>query len=129
MSGILSNEKGMSRISVYLWFLLLFAVGHVAIKIVPPYMDYSRMKDAMTMKAGLAQVLKDDEILRDLVNKAKDLDLPLTPEDFVLERDGDRRKMRVSTAWDVEMNFFWGAYRRTEHFAPAVEENFMSIVR
>ncbi len=129
MKGILSNEQGRSRFTVYLWFLLLFAVAHVAIKIVPPYMDYSRMKDAMTMKAGLAQVLKDDEILRDLVNKAKDLDLPLTPEDFLLERDSDRRVMRISTAWDIEMNFFWGAYRRTERFAPAVEENFMSIMR
>ena len=125
----LLNEKGMGRITVYLWFLLLFAAVHVGLKLVPMYMDYAWMKDEMTAKAGVAQVLKDEEILRDLVNKAKDRDLPLGPENFVLARDTDRRRMSISTAWDVEVHFFWGAYIRTFHFAPSVEEGFMSFLR
>jgi hypothetical protein len=127
---LLGNETGRSRFSVYFFFLLLFLVIHVGMKLIPMYMDYSRMEDTMTVKAGVAQVLKDEEILSDLVAKAKELDLPLTAESFVLRRDTDRRRMAISTkgGWDVEVVFLWGAYTRIFHFEPAVEENFMSVV-
>jgi hypothetical protein len=91
------------------------------------YMDFERMKDEMSTKAGLAQFLKDEEIRSDLVRKATDLDLPLTAESFVLKRDEERRRMKIGTQWDVEINFLWGAYIRTFHFEPVVDENFMNV--
>lgn len=124
-----SNEKGGTRLKVFLWFLLLGFGIYVGVKLIPMYMDYARMKDTMTVRAGVAQVLKDEEILKDLVQKAKELDLPLTEEDFVLERFEDRRKMRISTSWDVEVNFLGGFYVRTFHFEPVVEESFMTVIR
>jgi len=50
------------------------------------------MKDAMTSKASVAQVLKDEEIRIDLVNKAKELGLPLTSENFVITRDDENAR-------------------------------------
>jgi hypothetical protein len=125
------NERGGSRFKVYLFFAFLFLVIHVGWKVVPMYMDYSKMQDEMTVKAGVAQVLKDDEILKDLVNKAKQLDLPLTEESFIIQRNEDRRRMKISTkgGWDVEQVFLWGAYKRTFHFEPTADESFMSITR
>lgn len=125
----LSNERGGSRIMVYVWCLLLILVVHVALKVVPIYMDYTQMKDEMSVKAGVAQVLKDEEILSDLVFKAHQLDLPLGPESFVLQRDVERRRMMISTTWDVEVRFFGGYYTRTFHFDPVVEEGIMTVVR
>lgn len=121
------NEEGRSRIKVFLWFIFLFLVVHVGYKLVPMYMDYARMKDEMTTKASLAQVLKDDEIRRDLVTKANDLDLPLGPDSFDIQRDTDRRKMKISTSWDEDVIFLWGAYERMFHFHPVVEENIMRV--
>jgi hypothetical protein len=121
------NEQGASKFKVYLFFLFLFLVIHIGFKVVPMYMHYEEMKDEMRTKAGLAQVLKDDQILLDLVRKAKELDLPLTAESFVLQRDEDGRRMKISTRWDVEVNFLWGAYIRTFHFEPVVNENFMNV--
>jgi hypothetical protein len=128
--NILANQNGASRFKVFLWFLLLFLVVHVAVKVVPVYMDYARMEDEMKVKASVAQVLKDDDILKDLENKAKDLDLPLTKDSFVLKRDAERRKMKISTkgGWDVEVSFLWGAYVRTFHFEPVVEEGIMQVM-
>ena len=128
--NILANQNGASRFKVFLWFLLLFLVVHVAVKVVPVYMDYARMEDEMKVKASVAQVLKDDDILKDLENKAKDLDLPLTKDSFVLKRDAERRKMKISTkgGWDVEVSFLWGAYVRTFHFEPVVEESIMQVM-
>lgn len=125
--SLLVNEKGASKFKVYLFFLFLFLVIHVGFKVVPMYMNFERMKDEMATKAGVAQVLKDEEILKDLANKAKELDLPLTAESFVLQRDEDRRRMKISAEWDVEQNFLWGVYIRNFHFAPTVEESFMSV--
>ena len=124
---IIFNERGASKIKVYLFFVLLFLVVHVGIKVVPMEMEYSRMKDEMTTKASLAQVLTDEAILTDLVNKAKDLDLPLKAENFIIERDDEQRRMKISTKWDVELNFLWGTYIRTFHFAPTVDEGFMNV--
>jgi len=125
----LLNQKGGSRFMVYFWLLMLFLVIHTAIKLVPVYMDYSLMRDEMIAKAGVAQVLKDEDILKDLVNKAKELDLPLGRDDFHLTRDEERRKMKIETEWDVEVHFLFGAYERTFHFAPAANESFMSVNR
>lgn len=129
--GILSNERGKSRFKVYFFFLFLFLAIHGAIKTVPVFMDYQQMQDTMSVKAGVAQVLKDEEILRDLVSKANELDLPLNAESFIINRNDERRKMAISTkyGWDVEVTYLWGAYTRTFHFEPSVEENFMSVTR
>ncbi len=124
---IFLNDKGASSFKVYFFLILLFLVIHVGIKVVPMLMDYSRMKDEMSSKASVAQVLKDEDILVDLVNKAKELDLPLTADSFIIQRDQDRRRMKISTQWDVEVTFLWGAYVRTFHFEPTVDEDIMDV--
>jgi hypothetical protein len=126
---ILANENGASRFKVFLWFLVLFLVIHVAVKLIPVYMDYAKMEDEMKVKASVAQVLKDEEILKDLENKAKELDLPLTRDSFILNRDMERRRMKISTkgGWDVTVSFLWGAYVRTFHFEPVVDEGIMQV--
>ncbi|HET6363497.1 MAG: hypothetical protein ACM30F_04330 [Nitrospirota bacterium] len=128
--NILANQNGASRFKVYLWFLVLFLVVHVAVKLIPIYMDYYRMEDEMKAKASVSQVLKEEEILKDLENKAKELDLPLTQDSFVIKRDTERRKMKISTkgGWNVEVSFLWGAYVRTFHFEPVVDEGVMQVM-
>jgi len=120
-----TDQRGMGRVKAIIILALLGAALHVGFKIVPVYMDYENMKDTMSTKAGLAQVLKDEDIMNDLVSKAKDLDLPLKADNFIMKRDIDRRKMSIKTAWDVEVHFFGGLYVHNYHFAPDVEENFM----
>ena len=126
---IRSDRRGAGSISVMFWLVLLGLTIHVGVKLIPMYMHFENMKDEMTIKAGVAQVLKDEEIVRDLVNKAKELRLPLGPDSFIVVRDEDQRRMKISTQWDVELSFLGGAYIRRFHFAPVVEESFMSINR
>jgi hypothetical protein len=125
---IRGEQRGASRLKVILSLVLLGAAFHVAYKIIPVYMAAENMEDTMSTKAGLAQVLKDDEILKDLVDKAKDLNLPLQRENFVLIRDTDSRTMTISTAWSVEVHFFGDLYVHVYQFAPTVHENFMKGV-
>lgn len=124
----LSTERGMVSFKVLFWLLVLFIVVHIAIKLVPMYMDSERMKDEMSVKAELAQTLSDNEILTDLVKKAKELDLPLGQEDIVLTRNEDTHMMKISAKWDVTVHFFFDVYppytTRTYHFEPIIEADY-----
>ena len=122
---MIGNESGVSKLKVLIIIALLGAVIHVGIKYLSVRLDFERMKDTMDIKASAAQVLKDEEILADLAAKAKELDLPLKGENFLIIRDDDKRKMIIKTAWDVEVHYFGGLCGdlcvQEYHFAPVAE--------
>lgn len=124
----LSKEGGMISVKIIFVLLLLFSIIHVGVKVTPMYWNAEEMKDEMALKARLAQVVKDEEILSDLMKKAKELGLPLKAEDFKLQRDDSARRMKISTAWDVELHFFFDVYPpytvKTFHFAPVIEQEY-----
>jgi len=124
----LFTERGAINFKVLFWLLLLFIVLHISIKLVPMYIDTERMKDEMAVKARFAQTLKDDDIITDLATKAREIDLPLGREDFVLMRDEDNHHMKITTKWDVTVHFFFDIYppytTRVYHFAPVIQENY-----
>ncbi len=125
---MLKKEKGGISLKTIIILALLAAVIHISIKLVPMYMDAGRMEDEMSVKARLAQVLKDEEILSDLAKKAKELDLPLDRDDFTLVRDDANRKMTIGTKWDVTVHFFFDVYppytTRVYHFQPMIKEDY-----
>jgi hypothetical protein len=121
------NESGVSSVKVMIWLAILGAGFYVGTKYLSVQLDFQRMQDAMSSKAGVAQVLKDEEIRSDLVGKAKELGLPLTGENFIIVRDEDKRTMTIKTAWDVEVHYFGGLCGdlciQNYHFEPVVREN------
>jgi hypothetical protein len=126
--SILSKNSGMISFKVMFILLLLFIVIHIGVKLAPMYIDAEAMKDEMSAKARFAQTTKDEEILRDLAYKAKELGLPLGLDDFKLLRDDTSQRMKISTAWNVELHFFFDIYPlytvKTYHFAPVIEESY-----
>jgi hypothetical protein len=123
--SIVAGEKGMISFKAMFWLVLLFIVVHVLIKVVPMWMDYTRMQDAIQGRANLSQVASsDDEIKKSLAKTAAELELPLTQDSFIIERNPDSNKIthiRTNGGWDVEMHFLWGLYIRTFHFDPVSE--------
>jgi len=120
---ILRCEKGVSTIKAWLWLLFLSLVVYMGYKLLPMYIDFERMKDEMAVKASLAQVLKDDEIRSALAVKAKELELPLDAEDFIILRDDEHHRMTIKAAWDVEIHFPFDIYVRNFHFKPIASED------
>lgn len=106
----LFREEGASRFKVLFWLVLLFVVVHIGVQIIPMYLDFWRMEDEIKSKAATAQVAKpgDDEIKNALVKYAKGLNLPSEAENIVVTRSEEQRTMMISTAWDIELRFFWG---------------------
>jgi len=120
---IRGNESGVSTIKLLVILSIAALVVYVGYKLLPMYIDFERMKDEMQIKASMAQVLKDEEILADLIKKAKELELPLGPENFILRRDDDHHRMMIKTMWDVEVHFPFDVYVRNYHFEPVADEN------
>jgi hypothetical protein len=124
----LSNDSGMVSFKVLFIFLALFVVIHIGVKLVPLYIDSEAMKDEMVGKARFAQTLTDADITTDLAKRAKEIGLPLAPDDFKLMRDEASHRMKIGTAWDVEVHFFFDIYPpytvKTYHFKPIVEEDY-----
>lgn len=123
--AMLAKENGMISFKAMFWLALLFVVVHVLIKVVPMWMDYTNMKDAMQGRVNMGQITSSDEEIKTLLKKvAVEQDLPLTEESFIIEREPNSNKIaRISTngGWDVEMHFLWGAYIRTFHFEPVTK--------
>jgi hypothetical protein len=124
----ISKDSGSISFKVIFVLLLLFIVIHIGVKVIPIYITAESMKDEMVTKARFAQTVKDEEIVTGLAKKAKELGLPLEAEDFRLLRDEDRHRMKIGTAWDVTIYFFYDLYppytTRTFHFRPIVEEDY-----
>lgn len=125
---ILGNASGVSKLKVLIVLAILGLGFSEGIKYLSVQLDYQRMKDAMETKASVAQVLKDDEIIRDLVQQARELGLPMKEEHFVLTRDTDQGIMTIQTAWDVPVRYLWGVCGemcdQTYHFEPIVQASY-----
>lgn len=118
----------MVSFKVLFMLLVLFVVIHIGVKLVPMYIDSEGIKDEMVTKARFAQAFTDADITAALAKRAKEIGLPLGPDDFKLLRDEDARHMKISTAWDVEVHFFFDVYPpytvKTYHFEPIVQEDY-----
>jgi hypothetical protein len=97
----LSKDSGMVSFKVLFIFLVLFVVIHIGVKLVPVYIDLEAMKDEMVTKARFAQTLTDADITAGLAKRAKEIGLPLVPDDFKLLRDETTHHMKIGTAWSV----------------------------
>lgn len=126
--SIVNNQSGVSKLKVLIVLTVLGLGVYNGILYLAVQLDYQRMKDLMTAKAAVAQVLKDDEIRNDLVAKARELDLPLGNDNFLIARDEDKRRMTIKTAWSVEVQYLWGVCGelcvRTYTFEPVAEESY-----
>jgi hypothetical protein len=125
---ITNGESGVSKLKVLIVLGILVIAVIQGIKYLSVQLDYQRMKDFMEAKAGVAQVLKDEEIRHDLVAKSKELGLPLGGENFLITRDEDRRTMTIKTAWEVEVHYLWDLCGspcvRTYRFEPVAVEGY-----
>lgn len=123
-----ADERGVSNFKIFLWLLIVFAVIHIGVKWVSVNMDFWRLEDDIKIKATMGQVLSNDEIMRDLAKKAKEYDLPLNAENFILTRNEEKRMLTITTAWEVEVRYFWGLCGeqciRTYHFEPKAEGSY-----
>lgn len=110
---IITDSNGNSKIIGIFFILVVVSAIYLSYTLLPHYLNYYSFRDLAVAKISAARVMKDENILNDLYNKAKELDLPLEKEDIIIKREEGR--LHITAEWEVEVEFIVG-YKKTLKF-------------
>ena len=97
------TERGEGRLGLIVMLLLLAAVIFVLVKVVPPRINAYEFKDFMeTYARNDCWNRTEDQMKKDLMEKAKTLDLPIKAEDIKIQHSG--ANVRLQATFDVPVD-------------------------
>lgn len=111
---IITNSCGYSKFFAFLFILIVVSAIYLSYLILPHYLSYLSFKDLAQSKVFVSQVVKDENVLNDLYNKAKELDLPLERGDIIVKRNSGGL-LSIYAQWVIEVEFI-GGYKRNFNF-------------
>jgi len=95
-------ERGEGNLGCILWLAVLALAILIGVKMVPVKIASSTLYDFMEEQAKFAATAAPDALARSIVNKAKELELPVSKDDVHVERVGDNIRMRAVFTVPVE---------------------------
>ena len=97
-------ERGEGNFGCILWLLALGLAMLIAWKAIPVKMKSTELYDFMDELAKFSAArTPPDELEKEIMNRAKQLDIPLEKKDIRVERNGDRIFMEVEYTLPVEL--------------------------
>lgn len=97
------NQKGEGRLGCVIGLLLLVVVLFIAYKMIPAKMQATDMREAVQNASRSASGKSMDTVKREVLERAKELNVPLTEKDVVVTRRADY--IRVEVRYDVAIEF------------------------
>ena len=113
------GARGEGRLGCIIWLIIVALVGYGLIKFVPVKMASARFEDFMAEEAGFASIRGVREIERNILTKAKDLQLPITKDNLIITKT--REKIKVEAHYEIVIDLFGGNYKYVWKFDPVVE--------
>ena len=102
-----SRERGAFSASTLFAFAVLASSIYFGFKFIPIYIAAYDFDTAMKTQAQYsASVKTDDVILKELLQKAAELELPITKKELKIERTGSRLVITASYVVPVQTAFF-----------------------
>ncbi len=98
-----SAEAGSGNLGCILWVVLLAVAVLIAWKAIPVKVRSAELYDHMEEMTKFGARTTPEDMEKDIINKAHELDLPLDKEHVKVERIGDRVKMEAS--YTVPLDF------------------------
>jgi len=96
------SQAGDSKVGCILWSLLLLVAGMIAWKAIPVKMASSELYDFMVEQAKWGATTPPEAIAKGIVEKARELGLPLDPKNVKVGRYGDKLRMRATYTVPLE---------------------------
>lgn len=97
------GQSGEGRLGCILWLALLGVGILICYKAIPVKIASAELYDFMDEQAKWAANTPPEALKARILDKAKELELPLDPQNLSVERYGDNIKMRAS--YMVELEF------------------------
>ena len=95
-------ERGEGNLGCILWLAILGLAILIGVKMVPVKVATSTLYDFMEGQAKFAANMAPEVIAKSIVDKAHELELPVTKEDVHVERVGDNIRMHAVYTVPVE---------------------------
>lgn len=109
------GERGAVTVKTLLSFAFLLFISYMGYKFVPVYIAAYDFDNALKTQAQYSGSFKTNEvILRELLNKAAELELPITRSDIKISRSQSRLTIIADYVVPVETAFFTYDWHFTE---------------
>jgi type III secretion system FlhB-like substrate exporter len=100
------STRGEGRIGCILWLALLGLIGYCAYKIIPVKIATSTFYDFMQEEAAFGSIRGEKQLAKELLAKAKELDVPVTEENLTIKRT--RENITIEAHYTITVDFFNG---------------------
>lgn len=98
------RERGDSKLPLIIMVLLLAAIIFVLIQVIPPRVNAYEFRDYMETYSRVdAWTRTPEQVKKDLLEKAKSLELPIAAKDITVDRQGPRITIKVQFDVPVDL--------------------------
>jgi hypothetical protein len=97
------RERGEGQAGCLVGLVFLLLAGLVAWKVIPVKVKAAEMRDTVVDEAKSAGTHRDGQIMRAILRKAEDLELPISEEDVQIDRG--RNDIKIEVAYTVPVEF------------------------
>lgn len=113
------TDSGAGRVKAILSIAFLVAVIFVGIKVIPVYVNSYELDDYIRQQTPfwLTQRASNESIQKNILAKAQELDLPVTPEQVNVQAPGGRVTVRLDYTVPVDLV----VYTLVLHFTPSAD--------
>lgn len=95
--------RGEGKIGCIFWILVLVVVGMIAAKVIPVKIESAEFYDYMEEQAKFGLQASPEGIKRQIMRKARDLDLPVKSENLTVERVAE--EIRIHCEYEIPIEF------------------------
>jgi Domain of unknown function (DUF4845) len=120
-SKVLGRQRGSGRLKTIIWLAIFGSMAYVGIRVVPILYNEYLFTDAMQTAArfGSANRQSVEDIRKAVVTEAKTDDIPVKPEDIMIEAASGNVQISASYSVTVDLQ----VYQWTLNFHPTVNNN------
>jgi len=112
------GPRGAAGIGCIVWLFVLIFIGYCLYKIVPVKVASSQLYDFMEEEAGFGSIKNLTQLEKEILAKARDLNIPLNKEDLTIRRS--REAVTIEAHYQLTIDFFGGLYKYVWKFNPVV---------
>jgi len=119
------GARGEGRIGCIIWLIIVGLTGYALYKFVPVKMKTARFEDFMSEEASFGSIRGVKEIERNILAKAKDLELPLSKDNLTITKT--KEKIKVEAHYEIVVDLLGGYYRYVWKFDPVIERPLFNV--
>jgi len=112
------SSRGAAGFGCVVWIFVLAFVGYCLVQILPVKIASSKFEDFMQEEAGFGSVKNLTQLEKEILAKARELNIPLTKENLSVRRSHE--SITIEAHYQLTVDFFGGLYKYVWKFNPVV---------